>query len=62
MHLSNACGYIMEDPSMRDKYPHGMTPAEVLTEIRLKFGYDAFELCTVIDVADELTNLYGRPR
>jgi len=34
--------------------------AAVLNEIRVKHGEDAFSLCSILDVCDEMTALYGR--
>lgn len=60
MTLNDAVREIMNDRAIDPKYTKGMTPGEVLTEIRVKHGEDAFSLCTVIDVADELQAIYGR--
>lgn len=59
MHLSEACEEVMLDTDVTKLYPDGLSGADILREIRRKHG-DAFELCTVLDVCDEMTKLYGR--
>jgi len=55
--LTEACREVMRDSSLRSKYPEGPTSVQILDEIRLKHGADAFPLCTWIDVHDEMTKL-----
>lgn len=38
-----------------------MTAVMVLDAIRVKYGSDAFPLCTWLDVHDDMTEMYGRP-
>lgn len=52
---------IMVEPSMRNKYPKGMSAVNVLTEIR-ENSPKAFPLMSVLDVANILTSMYGRPK
>jgi hypothetical protein len=58
--LLDACRSVMRDDH-GDKYPDGLDSADVLAEIRAKFGADAFPLCTVIDVANEMRAFFGVP-
>lgn len=49
----------MNDPEITDRYPKGLNASEVLREIRVRHGEDAFKYCTVIDVADELKAIFS---
>jgi hypothetical protein len=60
MTLLDACREVMRDKAVTARYPRGLNAGDVLTEIRAKHA-DAFPLCTVIDVADEMRSFYGRP-
>lgn len=60
--LSEACDEIMYDKYGTEDYPRGLNAGDVLMEIRKKFGPEVFPYCTVIDVADELQELYGSSR
>lgn len=59
MHLREACLEIMEDRVVRDKYPEGLMAKDILHEIRVKHGEDAFVYCSILDVCDEMKALYG---
>lgn len=59
MTLLDACREVMSDREVTSKYLAGLDAADILTEIRNKHGRDAFALCTVIDVADEMRSFYG---
>lgn len=61
MHLRDACQEVMADHEVMKKYPNGVSSADVLNEIRVKHGDDAFYLCTILDVHDEMEALYGKP-
>ncbi len=61
MMLIDACAEVMADRELQAQYPKGMDSGDILTEIRVKHGADAFALCTILDVHDEMTKLYGRP-
>lgn len=50
----------MNDKSVTSKYPNGLDASDVLTEIRAKHGDDAFALCSILDVCDEMAALFGR--
>jgi hypothetical protein len=43
------------------KYPNGMNAGDILTEVRAKYGADAYPYCTIIDVCDEMDAMYGKP-
>lgn len=58
--LSEACVAVFLDRE-KDRYPDGMNAGDVLTEIRRRWGANAFALCTVIDVADEMDAAFGQP-
>lgn len=60
MHLKEACVEVMNADGMDEKYPKGMSPAEILEEIHKRYP-GGFTLCSVIDVADCMQELYGRP-
>lgn len=60
MTLLDACREVMSDPGVRTRYPDGLAPRDILTEIRVKHP-GAFPLCSVIDVADEMRAFYGKP-
>lgn len=60
MTLLDACREVMRDPSIKAKYPEGLLSYDVLAEIRMRHGDDAFPLCTVIDVANEMRAFFGR--
>lgn len=65
--LRRCCKEIMElhaDPhsDLRKRYPRGMDSNDILVEIRELHGLDAFSLCSILDVHDEMTALYGDPR
>ena len=62
MSLLDACREVMRDESVTARYPRGLNAADVLTEIRRKHGNDAFPLCTVLDVADEMRAFFGPGR
>lgn len=62
MTLLDACRDIMSDKTVLARYPEGLDAAEILTEIRAKHGSDAFCLCSVLDIANEMTFFYGKPR
>ena len=60
----DACHEVMvlhstPDSEVRARHPKGMTARDVLDEVRLLKGADAFPLCTWLDAHDELTALYG---
>lgn len=57
--LREAVRAIMDDHDIQQDFPDGMSAVDVLTEMRER-NPDAFPLCTVIDVADELRAIYGR--
>jgi hypothetical protein len=57
--LLDACRTIMSNGEMMARYPKGLSSADVLTEIRSKWGAFAFPFVTVIDVADEMRSFYG---
>ena len=61
MTLLDACREVMGQPKehLNREYPEGLSAADVLFEIRLRFGADAFPLVSVIDVADEMRSFYG---
>lgn len=59
MTLMEACREVMADPAMRSRYPEGLMARDILGEIRAKHGDDAFALCSIIDVCDEMQKLYG---
>lgn len=40
-------------------YQDAYAPADILEVIRLEYGADAWPLCTVIDVADEMNEMFG---
>lgn len=61
MTLLDACREVMNDPDTKRYYPDGVAPLDILKEIRARHGQDAFEFCTVIDVADEMRAFYGTP-
>lgn len=61
VHLLDAIREVMNDPMLSADYPDGVTAADVLTEIREKH-HGAFPLCTWLDVHDEMTKFYGRPK
>lgn len=63
MHLREACAEVMSDKAVTAKYREqgGMTSADVLNEIRGKHGADAFGLCSILDVHDEMSALFGKP-
>jgi hypothetical protein len=42
------------DSEMRERYPVGIDSAGILTEIRRKFGKDAFPLISILDIHDEM--------
>lgn len=58
--LLDVCREVMNDASLRPKYPKGMTAVDVLEEIRAR-DPEAFPLCTWLDVHDEMSAFYGRP-
>lgn len=60
--MLDACREVMRDEAVTARYPKGLNSADVLKEIRAKHGDDAFPLCTVIDVADEMRAFFGRGR
>lgn len=57
--LLDACREVMADEEVLARYPDGLAPVDILDEIRKKHGPDAFALCTVIDVADEMRAFFG---
>ena len=57
--LRDVCSEIMETDGMREKYPKGLAPLDVINEIE-KLYPGGFPLITVIDVADTMRELYGR--
>lgn len=59
MTLLEACREVMQDKSVTSKYPQGLDGNDVMTEIRIKHP-DAFPLCSIIDVVDEMRKIYGR--
>jgi hypothetical protein len=59
MTLREAVAEVMADDEVRSLYSKGLAAADVLHEIRVKHGKDAFALCSVLDVCDELEALYG---
>lgn len=59
MTLLDACREVMSDPEMKTKYPDGLDGFDIITEIRIKHGEDAFNLCSVLDVIDEMQKFYG---
>jgi len=63
--LRRCCKEVMDlyaqSDSMRNLYPDGMNSAAILTEIRAIHGEDAFSLCSILDVHDEMEALYGVP-
>lgn len=60
--LADCCLEIMEDPNMKSKYPEGLMAKDILNEIRVKHGENAFELCSILDVCDEMNKLYPKDR
>lgn len=62
MTLREACAEVMADPAVIARYPDGLDGNDVMTEIRRKHGQDAFALCSVIDVVDEMRALFGAGR
>lgn len=60
MHLREACAEVMDDAAIKAKYPDGLTSGDVLAEIRVKHP-GAYPLCSILDVHDELSALYGKP-
>lgn len=61
MTLLDAVRDVMSDKSVTSQYPkEGLNAADVLKEIRIKYGDDAFPYVSVIDVADELQAFYGK--
>ena len=61
MTLLDACREVMRRVP-KSAYPDGLSSADVLKEIRVLFGPDAFPLVSVIDVADEMRSFYGPGR
>ena len=59
--LQREVAITMEDRSIIAAYPDGMNATEVLREIRIRIGNNAFPMASPIDVADELRELYGSP-
>lgn len=62
MTLMDACREVMDDSELRAKYPKGLNSADILNEIRAKHGDNAFPLCSILDVHDEMEKLYGKGR
>lgn len=60
MTLLDACREVMSDPTMKGKYPDGLAAADILNEIRIKHGEDAFPYVSLIDVCDEMEAFYGQ--
>ena len=60
MHLLDACREVMNDDSMKEKYPGGLTAENVLAEIHIKHP-GGFPLVSWIDVHDEMRKFYGEP-
>lgn len=63
----DACHEVMvlhstPESEVRARHPKGLTAIDVLDEVRLLKGADAFPLCTWLDAHDELTALYGAGR
>ena len=56
--LADACREVLEDP---ERKPGGVTAGEVLEEIHRRHP-GAFPLVSMLDVHDELVDLYGRAR
>lgn len=62
MALIDDCEAVMVDPDVHARYRSagGLTAADILIEIRNKFGQDAYPLVSILDVIDEMHKLYGR--
>ena len=60
MTLLDACREVMNDKAVLAQYPKGLDGNDILHEIRQKHP-DAFPLCSVLDVVDEMNKFYGRP-
>lgn len=59
MTLREACAEVMADDAVSERYPDGLMARDILGEIRAKHGPDAFALCSILDVCDEMVVLYG---
>lgn len=57
--LLDACRSVMSEPDVMRRYPYGLTPREILKEIRARHGADAFPFVSTIDVAEEMRSFYG---
>jgi hypothetical protein len=57
--LSEACQEVVADLEIRADYPEGLMAKDILFEIRVKHGPDAFPLVSIIDVCDEMEALYA---
>lgn len=55
--LKDACVEVVNADGMDKKYPEGMMPKDILTEIH-KLYPDGFPLVSVIDIADTMRELY----
>jgi hypothetical protein len=62
MTLLDACREVIGDPEVTARYPAGLNASDLLREIRAKHGEDAFALCSVIDVANEMNRWLGYRR
>ena len=62
MTLFEACREVMLDKSVTSKYRDvgGLQARDILAEIRIKHGADAFPLVSIIDICDEMRELYDR--
>lgn len=60
MHLREACREVMNDRTVMDRYPQGVTANDVMREVEKKHP-GGFPLISVLDVYDEMTAFYGEP-
>lgn len=60
--LRDCCIEVMNDREVVSRYPNGLDGNDILAEIRVKHGPDAFPYVSILDVCDEMTAVYGRGR
>lgn len=60
MTLIEACAEVMADREVLARYPEGLMARDILSEIRAKHGEDAFALCSILDVCDEMNRLFPK--
>lgn len=58
MILRHACyNALFDNPGAKDRFPDGMTAADILGEIRRVHGKDAFPYVSILDVCDTMNEL-----